>query len=117
MVETIDGAPPLAPGQHDEQQSHEAQFAPGEGPFPMTGGDIEAFARRRASKRAKDKRSFTWPKLSWPLAPLPTLLLGLGATVAILIGWRADVVRLLPQTASLYSDDRARREPARPRLR
>ena len=43
------------------------------------------------------------PKLSWPLAPLPTALLGLGATVAILIGWRADVVRLMPQTASLYS--------------
>ena len=31
------------------------------------------------------------------------MLLGLGATVAILIGWRADAVRLLPQTASLYS--------------
>ena len=34
---------------------------------------------------------------------MPTVLLGLGATVAILIGWRADVVRLMPQTASLYS--------------
>ena len=102
MVETMDGAPPLAPGQDGEHPA-QAQFAPGEGPFPITGGDIEAFSRRRASKRAKEKRCFTLPKLSWPLAPLPTALLGLGATVAILIGWRADVVRLLPQTASLYS--------------
>jgi predicted Zn finger-like uncharacterized protein len=105
MVETIDGAPPLAPGQDGEPQSHGAQSSPGEDPFPMTGGDVEAFARRKASKRAKDKRggTFTMPKLSWPLAPLPTALLGLGATVAILIGWRVDVVRLMPQTASLYS--------------
>ncbi len=43
------------------------------------------------------------PKFRWPLAPLPTLLLGLGAIVVILVGWRADVVRLLPQTASFYS--------------
>jgi predicted Zn finger-like uncharacterized protein len=111
MVETIDGAPPLAPGQdtehqtghQDEHQSHEPPFAPGEGPFPITGGDIDAFRRRKASKRAQHKRNFTLPKFTWPLAPLPTLLLGLGATVAILIGWRTDAVRLLPQTASLYS--------------
>jgi predicted Zn finger-like uncharacterized protein len=103
IVETIDGAPPLAPGQDDEHQAQGQQFSPGEGPFPITGGDVEAFRRRKASKRAKETRSFTWPKLSWPLAPLPTALLGLGATVAILIGWRTDVVRLMPQTASLYS--------------
>lgn len=111
MVETIDGAPPLAPGQdsehpaepQNEDQPHDQQFAPGEGPFPITGGDIEAFRRRRASKRAKQTRSFSLSAFKWPLAPLPTLLLGLGATVTILIGWRTDVVRLLPQTASLYS--------------
>lgn len=98
-AESIAGAPPLVPA---EEQEH--QFPPGEGPFPITGGDVEAFARRRASKRAKHGRSFpALPKFKWPLAPLPTLLLGLGATVAILIGWRADAVRLLPQTASLYS--------------
>ena len=99
LVEGMENAPPLVPGAEDG-----AQFAPGEGPFPITGGDIDAFERRRATKRAKKKRpAFTWPKLKWPLAPLPTLLLGLGATVIILIGWRADVVRLLPQTASFYS--------------
>ena len=61
MVETIDGAPPLAPGQDDEDQAQGQQFSPGEGPFPITGGDVEAFRRRKASKRAKDKRSFTLP--------------------------------------------------------
>jgi predicted Zn finger-like uncharacterized protein len=99
-VETIEGAPPLVPDGEPGQDQH---YAPGEGPFPITGGDIEAFRRRRASKRAKKKQGFALPKIHWPLAPLPTLLLGLGATVAILIGWRADAVRLLPQTASLYS--------------
>ncbi len=102
-METVEGAPPLAPDQESKFPPHEPQFAPGEGPFPITGGDIEAFRRRRADKRAKQKRSFARPEFKWPLAPLPTLLLALGATVTILIGWRIDVVRLLPQTASLYS--------------
>lgn len=92
----IDGAPPLAP-------HHEHHFTPGEGAFPMTGGDPAAFERRRAVKRAKQNRTWSMPKFRWPLAPLPTLLLGLGAIVVILVGWRADVVRLLPQTASFYS--------------
>lgn len=94
----IDDAPPLAP-------HYEHRFAPGEGPFPMTGGDPANFERRRASKRAKD--TFSWrallSRIHWPLAPLPTTLLALGATVAVLVGWRADFVRLLPQTASFYS--------------
>jgi predicted Zn finger-like uncharacterized protein len=117
-AETMEGAPPLVPGQerqeeHQEPQGqdgqpHEHRFAPGEGPFPITGGDVEAFRRRRASKRSKQATSFSFSlsslsALKWPLAPMPTLLLGLGATVAILIGWRTDVVRLLPQTASFYS--------------
>jgi predicted Zn finger-like uncharacterized protein len=92
----IDGAPPLAP-------HHEHNFTPGEGPFPMTGGDPAAFERRRAVKRAKQNRTWTMPKFHWPLAPLPTLLLGLAAIIVVLVGWRADVVRLLPQTASFYS--------------
>jgi hypothetical protein len=95
----VTDAPPLVP-----DPEHAPQFAPGEGPFPITGGDVEAFARRRASKRAKQKRTFpALPKFKWPLAPLPTLILGLGAAATILIGWRADAVRMLPQTASLYS--------------
>jgi predicted Zn finger-like uncharacterized protein len=92
----IDEAPPLAP-------HHEPRFEPGEGPFPMTGGDPATFERRRASKRAKQNRTWSMPKFHWPLAPIPTLLLGLGAIVVALIGGRADVVRLLPQTASFYS--------------
>jgi len=98
-TDVIADAPSLVPAQE-----HEHQFTPGEGPFPITGGDVEAFARRKASKRAKQKRGFpVLPKFKWPLAPLPTLILGLAAATTILIGWRADTVRLLPQTASLYS--------------
>ena len=95
----MEDAPPLAP------HHHEHHYTPGEGPFPMTGGDPAAFERRRANKRAK-QQSFDWKsllKIRWPLAPVPTLLLGLGAVVVVLVGWRADVVRLLPQTASFYS--------------
>lgn len=94
----IEEGPPLVPGHEQERQ-----FAPGEGPFPITGGDVEVFARRKASKRAKQKLVLTLPKFKWPLAPLPTLLVGLGAAVTILIGWRADTVRRLPQTAAFYS--------------
>jgi predicted Zn finger-like uncharacterized protein len=113
-AETMEGAPPLVPGQEHQElqgqdgQPHEHHFAPGEGPFPITGGDVEAFRRRRATKRSKQTPSFSLSlsslsALRWPLAAMPTLLLGLGATVAILIGWRTDVVRLMPQTASFYS--------------
>ena len=102
MVETIDGAPPLAPGQDDEISTR-LNSRPAKARSRSPAATSTRSARRKASKRAKEKRRFTLPKLSWPLAPLPTALLGLGATVAILIGWRTDVVRLMPQTASLYS--------------
>src|SRR4029453_14155928 len=72
----INEAPPLAP-------HHEHHFTPGEGAFPMTGGDPAAFERRRAVKRAKQNRTWSMPKFHWPLAPTPTLLLGLGAIVVI----------------------------------
>jgi hypothetical protein len=39
----------------------------------------------------------------WPLSRPHTVLLGLALFVTILIGWRSDVVRALPQTASFYS--------------
>lgn len=71
--------------------------------FPITGGDIEAFAARRRRARAeREKRRLRIPKPRWPMAPLPTLILVLVAATAIILGWRADVVRILPQTASFY---------------
>jgi hypothetical protein len=59
------------------------------------GEDIETFAARRAP-RAKRRRLHS-------LTFLPLAILALIALNAALIGWRADVVRVAPQTASLYA--------------
>jgi predicted Zn finger-like uncharacterized protein len=77
-------APPLAPAAEEQPASHE----PPE--------DIETFAARRARReRARNQRSGR-PSLA-------TVLFALFAAVAALIGWRTDVVRVLPQTASLFA--------------
>ena len=59
------------------------------------GEDIETFAARRASRASRRSR--------WPLPGLPIAILALIALNAALIAWRADVVRVAPQTASLYA--------------
>jgi predicted Zn finger-like uncharacterized protein len=59
--------------------------------------DIETFAARRLRQKAARRRAH------WPLPSLPTAILALVALNAALIGWRAEVVRFLPQTASLYA--------------
>jgi hypothetical protein len=64
---------------------------------PGQGADIEAVAARRAKDEAQGRR-FGLPLPGWPTAVLALLLLDLG-----LIGWRADIVRAVPQTASLYA--------------
>jgi predicted Zn finger-like uncharacterized protein len=58
--------------------------------------DIETSAARRASKRAASP----W---RWPLSGLQSGVLALILIDAIIIGWRADMVRLMPQTASFYA--------------
>ena len=63
----------------------------------IVGDDIETFAARRLQRRAARRRAH------WPLPGLPTALLALVALNSALIGWRADVVRFVPQTASLYA--------------
>jgi predicted Zn finger-like uncharacterized protein len=57
--------------------------------------DIETVAARRAREEARKLR-FRWPGL-------PTAILGLIVLDLGLIGWRADIVRVAPQTASLYA--------------
>jgi len=71
-------APPLAPSDH----------APAE--------DIESVAARRAQRQAAHRRR--WERSMWTTALLTLIALNL-----MLIGWRANVVRWLPQTASLYA--------------
>jgi predicted Zn finger-like uncharacterized protein len=72
-------APPLAPTA----------------PVPA-GEDIESVAARRAERQAAHQRR--WERSSWTVA-----ILTLAAIHLMLIGWRTDVVRWLPQTASLYA--------------
>jgi predicted Zn finger-like uncharacterized protein len=60
--------------------------------------DIETVAARRAREQARNRR-FGW----WPLRGLPTAVLGLVLLDLCLIGWRAEVVRAVPQTAALYA--------------
>jgi predicted Zn finger-like uncharacterized protein len=60
------------------------------------GGDIETVAAQRDAKRRARRRSAM-------SVPLPAVIMALIAANAILIGWRADVVKVLPQTASLYA--------------
>jgi predicted Zn finger-like uncharacterized protein len=72
-------SPPLAPA---------APVAAGE--------DIESVAARRAQRQAAHQRR--WARSRWTVA-----ILALVAIYLMLIGWRSDVVRWLPQTASLYA--------------
>jgi predicted Zn finger-like uncharacterized protein len=60
------------------------------------GEDIETVAARRAKREARGR-------FRLPAPGLPATIMALIAINAILIGWRADVVKVLPQTASLYA--------------
>jgi len=60
------------------------------------GGDIETVAARRIVRAAKRRRTRS-------LQGLTTAILVLLAIITGLVAWRSDVVRWLPQTASLYA--------------
>ena len=91
-------APPIVPGDLDEgyadievegDRSADLEHEPAE--------DIESVAARR--QRSKGRRSAS----RWPLSRVQTAILALGLVSTILVGWRSDVVRALPQTASFYA--------------
>jgi predicted Zn finger-like uncharacterized protein len=84
----IEDAPALAPTDQDAGLTADAALAPAP--------DLTIGATRRAVRRAG--RAFGW----W-LPGLPVAILALLALDTALIGWRADVVRAAPQTASLYA--------------
>jgi len=73
-------APPLAPSEQ----------------APTPAEDIESVAARRAQRLAAHRRR--WERSMWTSGILALVALNL-----MLIGWRSDVVRWLPQTASLYA--------------
>jgi predicted Zn finger-like uncharacterized protein len=88
LVPMDQDAEPPADGTLDQDLREDLRKDPGE--------NIETVAARRAARRAG--RVFGW----W-LPGLPIAILALLALDAALIGWRADVVRAAPQTASLYA--------------
>ncbi|MFZ3352148.1 MAG: zinc-ribbon domain-containing protein [Xanthobacteraceae bacterium] len=97
-AETVEvEAPPLAPVDLDAGRPPIEIDADGNGVRANEpADDIETVAARRAKG---GRRRLQFPSLS----RLHALILGLLIADAILIGWRTDVVRLLPQTASLYA--------------
>ena len=60
--------------------------------------DIETFAARQI----KQRRRRAPVRRQWSVPILPMTILALLVANVVLIGWRSDVARLLPQTASLY---------------
>jgi predicted Zn finger-like uncharacterized protein len=86
-VDLDDGRPPV------EVEVEPAAAEPDAEPLE----DIETYAARH------QKRRFGRPSLHWPLSNLQSGILAFLIVDAILVGWRGDVVRILPQTASFYA--------------
>jgi len=58
--------------------------------------DIETAARRQ-------RRGARFTGLGWPLSGLWTAILALAIADVVIVGWRSELVRFLPQTASFYA--------------
>ena len=84
--------------EHDPLAAHDAPpLAPAaEQPPQEPSEDIESFAARRVRREARRNQRSGRPSLV-------TVLVALFAVNAALIGWRSDVVRAMPQTASLFA--------------
>lgn len=59
--------------------------------------DVETVAARRYPQQGQRRR------LRWPLSQLQSIILALIVADAIVVGWRADFVRAMPQMASFYA--------------
>jgi predicted Zn finger-like uncharacterized protein len=86
-------APPMAPVDLDEGQPAEIEAEPAD----EAAEDIETYAARRGKRAAKGG---PW---RWPLSRLQSGVLALLIVDAVIIGWRDEFVRIMPQTASFYS--------------
>jgi predicted Zn finger-like uncharacterized protein len=98
-IKIVEDAPPLAEAQATGDPL--AQPAPPEQPAVSSpeseGVDIETVAARRAKAPRRPRRSL----LQFP--GWPTIILALAALDMGLLGWRAEIVQLMPQTAPLYA--------------
>ena len=84
----IDDAPALAPTDHEGAPQAAIEPVP----------DIESVAARRIRKPPPRRRQSLWPISGWATAILLLLIINIG-----LVAFRADIVRMLPQTASAYA--------------
>jgi hypothetical protein len=87
-------APPLVPPAEPES---ELEAEPPIAASAPPRDDIETYAVRRAPRAASRRQH------QWAMPGLPVMILALVAANAILFAWRNDIVRLMPQTASLYN--------------
>jgi predicted Zn finger-like uncharacterized protein len=86
-------SPPLVPSEDQDKR-------PALDSTPAAGPDIETVAARR-ERNGKGRAKRRGRGRSLP--GLPTIILVLAGVLAALVHWRANVVRLLPQTAPLFS--------------
>jgi len=63
----------------------------------------ETAARDRHTTARRRQRDTKWRAVRWPLSRLQSGILALIIIDAIVIGWRTEIVRILPQTASFYA--------------
>jgi predicted Zn finger-like uncharacterized protein len=87
-------SPSIAPADPDEDETDGEEDDAAAAPQVS---DIETLAAQRYPER----RRFDW--LRWPLSGMQSVILALILLDAIIIGWRSDFVRLMPQTASFYA--------------
>jgi predicted Zn finger-like uncharacterized protein len=90
-------SPPLVPGDLDGENLSAADVEPNQAAPTKPLEDIETLAARRYP----EGRVLDW--LRWPLSAMQSVILALILLDAIVIGWRNDFVRLMPQTASFYA--------------
>ncbi|MBI3435675.1 MAG: zinc-ribbon domain-containing protein [Proteobacteria bacterium] len=95
--QVVDHAPPLAPGDDGERHIDVTIEAAIARAVPAEPADIESVTRRRESNRAGRWRLALGPH------GLAVAILVLVAIHAALVSWRAGIVRVLPQTGSLYA--------------
>lgn len=97
-------SPPIAPG---DLETDRAPFEIAAEEFAVAREDppenVESVAARRFPRPSKDRgrgRGWRW---GWSLSRLQWGILALIVLDAIVVGWRVDFVRVLPQTASFYA--------------
>lgn len=87
-------APSIAPGDFDDSQHPTEIDADDNAEMRLDVETVAAQRSRRGSRRTE------W---RWPLSRLQSGIMALVLLDAIIIGWRANIVRVVPQTASFFS--------------